>query len=746
MKFFLLTAVLARGALVAAAAARCGGDNCGRAVRATQYGPATSAARLFACNTYLQVTVTPEASTVYITMTDSTTITLGASQATDSPQSSSAVQKRQEHPAVERRQAPGTTKKIPAYASPCSSAAAYSSACSCFGAVASTVTEDPDTVTSVVTVTSTRTVQDSPPRTPVSGSVTETPPSDFTATYTWEEATLPTFDTMTQPIPMPTAAHVEPKCMIETADLTNTEFYLIDQTVGYLFNRGDRPGPPVAPTTEEEARILSDPANFHPPVYRFEKPSGSPAGLYDLVLVDSTANKKLYIAMRGTAGEVIFTDASTNGAVKGRLLTTMFGVTCKGYLIAKQGDIIYNWKALDDSTGTKLTTAASAQQANDTIVLLPKAVMDAKLERRSYATQDPPPRCLSNETIHYPVEVIAQLKRGARGNNPNGCGPNNGMDWVPDWSFGRCCDAHDNCYDDCGQAYGQCNLNFYNCMHGKCGELTDIWNFWLRPACEGMAAFYYSVVQLGGQDAFNQANKERCECVCPNTSQGLSQSLCQTTKPDANCLVTGGDDNENCGGCGWECPSRTHCSRGNCACDGDTCGNLCLNLLTHPRNCGSCGNVCKSGYCWQGACYDPPAVPDVCYPVDGITNGDFSQSTAGWSVGYPAFGSIMAYAMPGSSGATILFTLTAGTASFSQDVKMCEGTDYELDFSATRQAASHSCSYTITLAGLSVASRSFTNAALTKLAYGPFRVPTLQEGAAQTYKNGVYLYAPLILS
>jgi hypothetical protein len=64
MKLILLTVVLIRGALAAAAVAArgCGGDNCGRAVRATQFGPATSAARLFACNTYLQVTVTPEAS------------------------------------------------------------------------------------------------------------------------------------------------------------------------------------------------------------------------------------------------------------------------------------------------------------------------------------------------------------------------------------------------------------------------------------------------------------------------------------------------------------------------------------------------------------------------------------------------------------------------------------------------------------------------------------------------------------
>jgi hypothetical protein len=62
----------------------------------------------------------------------------------------------------------------------------------------------------------------------------EAPPPDFNATYTWEEATLPTFNTMAQPISMPSPVYVEPKCMIEAGELTNTEFYVLDQRVGYL--------------------------------------------------------------------------------------------------------------------------------------------------------------------------------------------------------------------------------------------------------------------------------------------------------------------------------------------------------------------------------------------------------------------------------------------------------------------------------------------------------------------------------
>lgn len=147
---------------------------------------------------------------------------------------------------------------------------------------------------------------------------------------------------------------------------------------------------------------------------------------------DTDASKKLYIAMKGTAGEVVFTAASTNGAVKGRLLTTMFGVTCKGYLIAQQGDIVYNWKALDDSTGTKLTTAASAQQANDTIVLLPKDVAAAHLKRRSYATMDELPRCESDyKTINYPVEVIASSNGAPEATTLTDAGPTTASTGCP---------------------------------------------------------------------------------------------------------------------------------------------------------------------------------------------------------------------------------------------------------------------------------------------------------------------------
>ncbi len=54
--------------------------------------------------------------------------------------------------------------------------------------------------------------------------------------------------------------------------------------------------------------------------------------------------------------------------------------------------------------------------------------------------------------------------------------------------------------------------------------------------------------------------------------------------------------------------------------------------MTHLRNCGRCGNVCASRYCYEGACFTPPTNTDKCYPVDAVQNGDFSNGFANWTV------------------------------------------------------------------------------------------------------------------
>jgi hypothetical protein len=117
------------------------------------------------------------------------------------------------------RRATPKIKTLPSYATPCVNPSAYISACSCRGAKATTVTEEPETVTEIVTATNLVTVQgDSPPvtATDAAGPV-ETPDSpDWTTGYTYYEVALPTFDVM----PEPTFAPAEPTrpCVMDAAD------------------------------------------------------------------------------------------------------------------------------------------------------------------------------------------------------------------------------------------------------------------------------------------------------------------------------------------------------------------------------------------------------------------------------------------------------------------------------------------------------------------------------------------------
>ncbi|KAK2005949.1 hypothetical protein LZ32DRAFT_596303 [Colletotrichum eremochloae] len=121
----------------------CNADNCLRAVRATRFGTATMEIRMAECSSFLAVTETPIASTVFVTESSIQTITANTTKT------------------IFQRQAAETaasTKAIPAYASPCLDAARYSSACSCFGATGATVTAPAAIVTSTVSIVATTTI------------------------------------------------------------------------------------------------------------------------------------------------------------------------------------------------------------------------------------------------------------------------------------------------------------------------------------------------------------------------------------------------------------------------------------------------------------------------------------------------------------------------------------------------------------------------------------------------------------
>lgn len=186
---------------------------------------------------------------------------------------------------------------------------------------------------------------------------------------------------------------------------------------------------------------------------------------------------KRYIAKKADSGEVVFTTESTQGTVQNGIITTVFSVSCTGYLKAIADGVHYTWTTTKNGAELVVTDETTA----GTVVTLPRdartPISTSKTTSkrgRTYAQSGGVPRCPNT-----PDDVIATLKSGARGNNPNGCGSK--TDVVPDWNFGRCCDGHDNCFDDCGKTFETCNEVFLNCMHGKCRELLD--SFWTSWVC-----------------------------------------------------------------------------------------------------------------------------------------------------------------------------------------------------------------------------------------------------------------------
>ncbi|KAK1613479.1 hypothetical protein BDP81DRAFT_401268 [Colletotrichum phormii] len=161
------------------AEAQCNANNCARAVTGTRLGPATQAVRRADCSSYQRTTITRYEQTASITVTSpasfDVTRTLASSTVTitttvpliiiidpvqpsfsiDLPEipiitSPSGFRRRD----LEGRQLVSSSAfaPIPAYASACSGASAYRSACSCWGITPSFVTASvPGTTTLTIT-------------------------------------------------------------------------------------------------------------------------------------------------------------------------------------------------------------------------------------------------------------------------------------------------------------------------------------------------------------------------------------------------------------------------------------------------------------------------------------------------------------------------------------------------------------------------------------------------------------------
>ncbi|KAL7926366.1 hypothetical protein ACQKWADRAFT_280108 [Trichoderma austrokoningii] len=113
----------------------CNADNCARAVTGTREGLLPISSRKADCSSFMRATVTPQATTTTITITVHPGITSKPKNDVDYPATTV-------YPTA-----------VPTYASSCVGAQQYSSACSCWGITANTVTAYTPTKTEIVTVT-----------------------------------------------------------------------------------------------------------------------------------------------------------------------------------------------------------------------------------------------------------------------------------------------------------------------------------------------------------------------------------------------------------------------------------------------------------------------------------------------------------------------------------------------------------------------------------------------------------------
>ncbi len=100
----------------------------------------------------------------------------------------------------------------------------------------------------------------------------------------------------------------------------------------------------------------------------------------------------------------------------------------------------------------------------------------------------------------------------------NGCGPENGVlkyvlpnrPFVA--NFKPACDYHDICYETCRRSKAFCDRQFHRLMNEACRETFPFGVN--RGACLTASRIYYTAVSKGGDDAYEEAQKEACHTCC----------------------------------------------------------------------------------------------------------------------------------------------------------------------------------------------------------------------------------------
>ncbi|KAM3416823.1 hypothetical protein BST61_g8414 [Cercospora zeina] len=361
--------------------------------------------------------------------------------------------------------------------------------------------------------------------------------------------------------------------------------------------------PLPTPTSEAQAEAMGPADQLALQAFSFSKPANAPNGVYDIVLVGSTPQ---YLA-KTSQGALVLTSTST-GATEQRqngqnIITSIFGLDCKGRITVKQGSTSYIWEIAGDST--RFTPGTSDKQMATYPLARAAAAKKARKVRRNKYTEGQAPRCPNS-----PPALVAKVKPGARAPGKNGCGPANGIDFVPDFTFGSCCDDHDFCFDNCEEGtFEQCNRDFGNCMRTRgCGYLDKWYSYLPYLACLKAADFYEWSVGLGpARDAFYSANTDRCGCYCSDAS-----GLCGRSGDGFSCTSMFGSDVNNCGACGRTCSPKSVCDKGSFdiqslvkTCPGDQVYEFSFTLKkTVPANEHS-DIECVFGYSFANATVSP---------------------------------------------------------------------------------------------------------------------------------------------
>ena len=98
----------------------------------------------------------------------------------------------------------------------------------------------------------------------------------------------------------------------------------------------------------------------------------------------------------------------------------------------------------------------------------------------------------------------------------NGCGSGGLSIDVSNYpDFVACCDAHDYCYDTCGESRAKCDSDFRKCMEGVCfrykseGRLKSAAK---KAECDQTAGMMYGGTVGFGCAAYLESQKSACDC------------------------------------------------------------------------------------------------------------------------------------------------------------------------------------------------------------------------------------------